>query len=93
MSGTGRRVGGALRVIAHRWGQDLKDVGEQALMRGLDTAVPIVRLGRSLSYCGRRRMVGHKASVGYSPAVILPPPVRAAVGSFRSAVQLAQLTT
>jgi len=80
-------------MIAHRWGQDLKDVGEQALMRGLDTAVPIVRLGQSLSYYGRQPKVGHKASVGYSPAVILPPPVRAAVVSFRSVVQRAQPTT
>ena len=40
--------GGALQMIAHRWGQDLKDVGEQALMRGLNTAVPILRLGQSL---------------------------------------------
>ena len=85
--------GGALRMIAHRWGQDLKDVGEQALMRGLDTALPILRLGQSLSYYGRRPMVGHKASVGYSPAVILPPPVCAAVTSFKSAVQRAQPTT
>ena len=62
-------------MIAHRWRQDLKDVGDQALMRGLDTAVPIERLGLSLSYYGRRPMVGHKASVGYSPAMVLPPPV------------------
>ena len=46
---------------AHRWRQDLKDVGDQALMRGLDTAFPVVRLGQSLSYCGRRPMAGHKA--------------------------------
>lgn len=63
-------------MIAHRWRQDLKDVGDQALMRGLDTALPIERLGLSRSYYGRRPMAGHKASVGRSPAVILPPPVR-----------------
>ena len=56
--------------------QDLKDVGDQALMRGLDTALPIERLGLSLSYYGRRPMAGHKASVGHSPAVVLSPPVR-----------------
>jgi hypothetical protein len=32
-----------------------KDVGDQALMRGLGTAFPSVRPGLSLSYCGRRR--------------------------------------
>lgn len=63
-------------MIAHRWRQDLKDVGDQALMRGLDTALPIERLGLSLSYYGRRLIAGHKASVGRSPAVVLPPPVR-----------------
>ena len=33
---------------------ELKDVGDQALMRGLDTAFPIMRPGLFLSYCGRR---------------------------------------
>jgi len=33
---------------------ELKDVGDQALMRGLATAFPIVRPGLFLSYCGRR---------------------------------------
>lgn len=33
---------------------ELKDVGDQALMRGLVTAFPIVRPGLFLSYCGRR---------------------------------------
>jgi hypothetical protein len=27
-------------MIAHRWEPDLKDVGDQALMRGFGTAVP-----------------------------------------------------
>ena len=31
-----------------------EDVGEQALMRGLDTAFPFFRLGLSLSNIGRR---------------------------------------
>lgn len=63
-------------MIAHRWRQALKDVGDQALMRGLDTAVPNMRLGLTLSYSGRRPMAGHKAFAGYSPAADLPPPVR-----------------
>jgi len=33
---------------------ELKDVGDQALMRGLATAFPIVRPGLFRSYCGRR---------------------------------------
>jgi hypothetical protein len=49
-----------------------EDVGEQALMRGLDTAFPFFRLGLSLSEVGRRSMIGHIASVGNSPAVVPP---------------------
>ncbi len=33
---------------------ELKDVGDQALIRGLATAFPITRPGLFLSYCGRR---------------------------------------
>lgn len=55
---------------------ELKDVGDQALMRGLATAFPIVRPGLFLSYCGRRRFAGHKESDGHSPAVVPPPPMR-----------------
>lgn len=47
-----------------------------SLMRGLATAFPIVRPGLFLSYCGRRRFAGHKASDGHSPAVVPPPPMR-----------------
>ena len=54
----------ALRMIAHRWGRGLKDVGDQALMRGLDTAVPSVRPGRSLSYGGRRAVPATKRLTG-----------------------------
>ncbi len=54
---------------------ELKDVGDQALMRGLATAFPIVRPGLFLSYW-RRRLAGHKASDGHSPAVVPPPPMR-----------------
>jgi hypothetical protein len=58
-------------MLAHGWGQDLKDVGDQALMRGLATAFPSVRPGLSLSYCGRR--LGRPQTVdGGSPAVDLP---------------------
>ena len=39
---------------------ELKDVGDQALMRGLDTAFPIMRPGLSLSYCGRRSVPATK---------------------------------
>ena len=62
-------------MIAHGWRRDLKDVGDEALMRGLATAFPRVRLGLSRSYDGRRREAGHKASDGSSPAVVPPPPV------------------
>jgi hypothetical protein len=84
---------GAIWIIAHRWRQDLKDVGDQALMRGLDTALPIERLGLSLSYYGRRPKAGHKASVGRSPAVILPPPVREWDRSIRLAARRVRPTT
>jgi hypothetical protein len=43
------------KIIAHRWGRNLKDVGDQALMRGLATAFPSVRPGLSRSYSGHRR--------------------------------------
>src|ERR1700676_5159086 len=39
----------------HKGGGEAVDVGDQALMRGLDTALPSVRPRRSLSYFGRRR--------------------------------------
>src|SRR5215472_17371916 len=44
-----------------------EDVGEQALMRGLDTAFPFIRLGLSLSKVGRRSMIG-PASLAQSAA-------------------------
>jgi hypothetical protein len=49
------------------WGRDLKDVGDQALMRGLATAFPSLRPGLTLSYSGRRPMIGHKADDGLFP--------------------------
>jgi len=39
---------------------ELKDVGDQALMRGLDTAFPIMRPGLFLSYYGRRSVPATK---------------------------------
>ena len=45
----------------------LEDVGEQALMRGLATAFPFVRLGLSRSSIGRRSDDRPHSSVGNSP--------------------------
>lgn len=42
-------------LYAHGWKRSLKDVGDHALMRGLATALPMMRPGLSLPYCGRRR--------------------------------------
>ena len=56
--------------------RNLKDVGDQALVRGLDTAVPSIRPGLSRSYNGRRLKAGHKADAGHSPAAVPPAPVR-----------------
>jgi hypothetical protein len=63
-------------MIAHRWERNLKDVGDQALMRGLGTAFPSIRPGLSRSYSGRRLKAGHKADVGHSLAAAPPPPLR-----------------
>lgn len=47
--------GAAVRADDRAWEEaELKDVGDQALMRGLATAFPIMRPGLFLSYCGRR---------------------------------------
>jgi hypothetical protein len=48
-----------------------EDVGQQALMRGLDTA-PFVRLGLSRSAHGRRSGDRPHSHVGNSPAVVPP---------------------
>jgi hypothetical protein len=60
---------------AHRWRRDLKDVGDQALMRGLDTAFPNLRPGLFPILQRASARAGHKASVGNSPAVVPPPPM------------------
>jgi len=45
-----------------------EDVGEQALMRGLDTAFPFFRLGLSRSdNSGVDQVIGHIVLVGNSP--------------------------
>ena len=56
-------------------GMRCEDVGEQALMRGLATALPQVRLGAIPVLHRASTRVGHKARVGYSPAAISPPPI------------------
>ena len=67
---------GSKEMIAHRWGRNLKDVGDQVLMRGLGTAFPSVPPGLSPSYSGRRLKAGHKAHAGHSSAAAPPPPLR-----------------
>src|SRR5215471_81371 len=44
-----------------------EDVGNQALMRGLDTALPFVRPGLSLSAVGRRSCDRPRSKLGSSP--------------------------
>ena len=44
-----------------------EDVGDQALMRGLDTAFPFVRPGLSLSEIGRRSFDRPRSKLGSSP--------------------------
>ena len=63
-SGVRSQASGRVRSPAPKIGQsrvrrawveaEPKDVGDQALMRGLVTAFPIMRPGLFLSYCGRR---------------------------------------
>jgi len=49
-----------------------EDVGDQALMRGLDTALPFVRPGLSLSGIGRRSCDRPRRTLGSSLAVVPP---------------------
>ena len=44
-----------------------EDVGDQALIRGLDTALPFVRPGLSLSGIGRRSCDRPHSKLGNSP--------------------------
>ncbi len=67
-------------VIQPRWDQHIALMSvvnpDQALMRGLAIAFPIMRPGLFRSYYGRRSSAGHKAADGCSPAVVPPPPMR-----------------
>lgn len=58
-------------------GMRCEDVGEQALMRGLATALPQVRLGAIPVLHRASTRVGHKARVGCSLVAISPPPIHA----------------
>jgi hypothetical protein len=49
-----------------------EDVGDQTLIRGLDTAFPFVRPGLSLSNTGVDLTIGHIVPNGSSPAVARP---------------------
>ena len=49
-----------------------EDVGDQTLIRGLDTAFPFVRPGQSLSKRGRRSCDRPHSPNGSSPAVAPP---------------------
>src|SRR5215212_6747834 len=80
-------------MLAHGWGRGLKDVGDQALMRGLATAFPSMRPGLSLPYGGRRLIAGHKASDGSSPAVVPPPPMREGCVVWRTSLSGLRLPT
>jgi hypothetical protein len=70
------RMSAALDMPAYGWRRDLKDVGDQALIRGLDAAFPCMRPGADPILQRASAGAGHKASDGYSPAVVPPPPVR-----------------
>ena len=53
-----------------------KDVGEQALMRGLDTAFPFFSSGAVPGLAsGVDRMIGHIMGFRISPAVVPPSPL------------------
>lgn len=60
-----RATGSSVKV-----GLDLKDVDDQALMRGLVSAFAKMRPGLSLSYNGRRLSPATKRLTGIPPAVI-----------------------
>lgn len=64
------------------------DAGEQALMRGLDTACPCIRPGLVLSYNGRRDCRPQSVS-GNSPFNATSPPIDTITISGRTAGQAA----
>ena len=82
-------------MVAYRWEQNLKDVGDQALMRGLDTAFPRCVRGCPDLTAGVGAWPATKRLTGISPAVVPPPPVRKrersylSVGRFRTLSDLA----
>ena len=49
-----------------------EDVGDQTLMRGLDTALPFVRPGLSCLGSGIDYMIGHVETAGV-PLAVVPP--------------------
>lgn len=85
-----RGLGGAVRAVVPPappmfsigsawpsvWRRGLKDVSDQALMRGLDTAVPSARPGAFPILLRASAGAGHKPSDGNFPAVAPPPPMR-----------------
>jgi hypothetical protein len=58
--------------IVQRRGRDPEDVGQQALMRGLDTAFPFFVWGCPGLRSGVDQVIGHTGSLGSSPAVVPP---------------------
>jgi hypothetical protein len=64
-----------------------EDVGDQALMRGVDAAFPCVRPGLSVSE-GVDHVIGHTIKLGGSPAV--GPAVTSARLMFDDALMLAR---
>jgi hypothetical protein len=60
---------------AHGWRRGLKDVGDQALMRGgLGTAFPTASGAVPDHTAGVGTRAGREASVGHSSPVVPPPP-------------------
>ncbi len=68
-------------MIAQRWRRGLKDVGDQALMRGWLPQVRVCVRGVPYLTAGVGD-AGHKAADGSSPAVASPPPLRADGGEY-----------
>jgi hypothetical protein len=67
---TGVKLGYGMYRAEERAGPE--DVGEQALMRGLDTAFPFFVWGCPGLRSGVDQMIGHTGSLGNSPAVVPP---------------------
>ena len=65
-----REIGAPMDRAEERAGPE--DVGEQALMRGLDTAFPFLVWGCPGLRSGVDQMIGHTGSLWNSPAVVPP---------------------